>query len=99
MADTQNAHHGQPAKKRRVALTVERTTVGVLGGGAWGTALAIHCARMGHTTRLWCLEPEVESGINKEHENTVYLAGVKVGCGADGILRSGTHALRSKYTV
>lgn len=30
-----------------------RTQVGVLGGGAWGTALAIHCARMGHEVMIW----------------------------------------------
>ena len=29
-------------------LSSERTRVSVLGGGAWGTALALHAARMGH---------------------------------------------------
>lgn len=39
-------------------LSTERTNVGVVGGGAWGTALAVHCARMGHQVLLWALEPE-----------------------------------------
>jgi glycerol-3-phosphate dehydrogenase len=40
-------------------LSVERTQIGVLGGGAWGTALGIHCARMGHKVLMWAREPEV----------------------------------------
>lgn len=56
----------------------EHVAVGVIGGGAWGTALAIHCARIGHTTKLWAMEQEVVDGINgPEHENTVFLKGSK----------------------
>lgn len=40
-------------------LSEERTKIGVIGGGAWGTALALHCARMGHTVLMWAREPEV----------------------------------------
>ncbi len=28
-------------------------TIGVLGAGSWGTALAVHLARVGHEVRLW----------------------------------------------
>ena len=31
----------------------ERLPIAVLGAGSWGTALAIHCARVGHPTRLY----------------------------------------------
>lgn len=55
------------------ALSSERTRVAVLGGGAWGTALALHAARMGHDVLLWALEPEVKRAVNEEHENTVFL--------------------------
>jgi glycerol-3-phosphate dehydrogenase (NAD(P)+) len=48
-------------------------TIGVVGAGAWGTALASHAARLGHPTRLWALEPEVAAGVNERHVNTVYL--------------------------
>lgn len=43
------------------------------GGGAWGTALAAHAARMGHDTVLWAREPEVVTAINEQHENTAFL--------------------------
>lgn len=55
------------------SLSTERTTVGVIGGGAWGTALATHAARMGHDTIVWALEKEVADAINTQHENTVFL--------------------------
>ena len=32
-------------------------TVGVLGAGSWGTALAVHLARVGHDVRLWARDP------------------------------------------
>ena len=44
-------------------------TAGVIGGGAWGTALALVCARAGLTTTLYAREPEVVSTINEEREN------------------------------
>ena len=43
------------------------------GGGAWGTALAAHAARMGHDTVLWAREPEVVTAINEQHENIAFL--------------------------
>lgn len=48
---------------------------GVIGGGAWGTALAAVAARAGLNTRLWALEPEVATAINSTHENSVFLKG------------------------
>lgn len=54
-------------------LSAERTKVGVLGAGAWGTALALHCARMGHDVMIWALEAEVATQINVEHENKTFL--------------------------
>ncbi|MEW5687509.1 MAG: NAD(P)H-dependent glycerol-3-phosphate dehydrogenase [Pseudomonadota bacterium] len=50
--------------------------VGVIGGGAWGTALAQVCARAGRDVILWAREPEVVEAINGRHENTIFLAGV-----------------------
>ncbi len=50
--------------------------VGVIGGGAWGTALAAHVARMGHDTVLWAIESDVVDDINNAHENKRYLAGI-----------------------
>jgi len=49
---------------------------GVIGGGAWGTALAQVCARAGREVILWAREPEVVQAINTTHENAVFLKGV-----------------------
>jgi glycerol-3-phosphate dehydrogenase (NAD(P)+) len=47
----------------------------VIGGGAWGTALADLLARNGHETVLWAREEDVVDGINARHENARFLAG------------------------
>jgi glycerol-3-phosphate dehydrogenase (NAD(P)+) len=47
--------------------------VAVLGGGAWGTALADLLARKGDDVVLWAREPEVVTAINREHVNPVFL--------------------------
>jgi len=49
---------------------------GVIGGGAWGTALAQVCARAGLATTLWAREPDVVASINAGHENSLFLPGV-----------------------
>jgi glycerol-3-phosphate dehydrogenase (NAD(P)+) len=50
--------------------------VGVIGGGAWGTALAQVAATGGREILLWALEPEVVEAVNQRHENSLFLAGV-----------------------
>jgi glycerol-3-phosphate dehydrogenase (NAD(P)+) len=52
------------------------TRVGVMGGGAWGTALAQVCARAGREVILWAREPDVVETINARHENVSFLAGI-----------------------
>ena len=47
----------------------------VIGGGAWGTALAHLLATNGHDVRLWAREPEVVESVNSRHENAMFLAG------------------------
>jgi glycerol-3-phosphate dehydrogenase (NAD(P)+) len=59
---------------------------GVIGGGAWGTALAQVCARAGLETVLWAREAEVVSQVNEAGENRLFLPGVKL----DGAIRA-TH--------
>lgn len=49
--------------------------IGVVGAGAWGTALAQVAAQSGPVT-LWAYEPEVVAAINELRENSLYLAGV-----------------------
>lgn len=49
--------------------------IGVLGGGAWGTALANIAAAGGREVTLWAFEPDVVAAINATHENPLYLPG------------------------
>ena len=50
--------------------------IGVIGAGAWGTALAKHMAGKGLAVTLWAYEQDVVDGINRTHENPVFLPGV-----------------------
>ena len=52
--------------------------IGVIGGGAWGTALAQVAAQRGDPVTLWAREPEVVAAINATHENPLFLAGVSL---------------------
>lgn len=52
--------------------------IGVIGGGAWGTALAQVAASGGRDVLLWALENDVVAAINRIHENPIYLPGTKL---------------------
>ncbi len=54
---------------------------GIIGGGAWGTALATVARRAGLQVVLWAREPEVVAAINRDHENAWYLADVALDLG------------------
>ena len=47
--------------------------IGVIGAGAWGTALARLLARNGNSVQLWCREPETAKNILQDHVNTYFL--------------------------
>ena len=49
--------------------------LGVIGGGAWGTALAQVAAAEDEETLVWAREPEVVASVNETHENAAFLAG------------------------
>jgi glycerol-3-phosphate dehydrogenase (NAD(P)+) len=51
-------------------------SIGVIGAGAWGTALAQSCALAGRSVTLWAFEPEVVEAINTGHVNTAFLPDV-----------------------
>lgn len=50
--------------------------VAVIGGGAWGTALAQACARAGRSVTLWARELQVVSDIESHRQNRLFLPGV-----------------------
>jgi len=53
-------------------------TCGVIGAGAWGTALAITVHRAGLAVKLWAMEEEVVVSINEEHRNNLFLPDVDI---------------------
>ena len=52
--------------------------VSIIGGGSWGTALAIHVAKNAGAVRLWAREPEVVAGIRTRHRSPWYLPDVEI---------------------
>ncbi len=50
--------------------------IGVIGAGAWGTALALQLARKGHAVQLWAHEPETVAAIQETRENRFFLPGI-----------------------
>lgn len=54
------------------------TRVGFLGGGSWGTALALVLGRKGIGLDLWLRNKEQCEEINRTRENEKYLPGVKL---------------------
>jgi glycerol-3-phosphate dehydrogenase (NAD(P)+) len=52
--------------------------IGVIGAGAWGTALAQVYALAGHDVLLWAREDDVVHSVNEKHENTHFLKGVSL---------------------
>ena len=47
--------------------------IGIVGAGAWGTALAVTLCRAGHDVVLWAHEPEVIDGIRQDGRNPLFL--------------------------
>src|SRR2546425_2710560 len=54
------------------------TRIAVVGGGAWGTALADLLARKGEQVTLWAREQEVVESINQRHVNDMFLPGASL---------------------
>ncbi len=55
---------------------IEHATIGVVGAGAWGTALAQHAAHRGHAVRLWARDPALAAMVGAERTNPRYLPGI-----------------------
>ncbi|WP_295559689.1 NAD(P)H-dependent glycerol-3-phosphate dehydrogenase [uncultured Hyphomicrobium sp.] len=57
-------------------MSMER--VGVIGGGAWGTALAQTLTLAGRNVVLWAREPETVADINTRRVNRAFLPGISL---------------------
>jgi glycerol-3-phosphate dehydrogenase (NAD(P)+) len=64
--------------------------IGVIGAGAWGTALGAVAALAGRQVSLWARESAVVDSIRSKHENALFLAGVTL---PDAIAATGDLAL------
>lgn len=53
-------------------------SVAVLGGGAWGTALAQTAAAAGRSVILWARERDVVEGVNHRQDNPLFLPGIRL---------------------
>src|ERR671936_500529 len=62
-------------------MSEARDGVAIVGAGSWGTALAVHCGRIGLPVRLWARTPEVARAITATGRNPWYLTDVEVGTG------------------
>jgi glycerol-3-phosphate dehydrogenase (NAD(P)+) len=51
------------------------TKIGVIGAGAWGTALSMLLADKGHDVTLWMYEKDLAEELERARENRVYLPG------------------------
>ncbi len=59
-------------------LDTRKFKIGVVGGGAWGTALANLLTSKGYAVDLWVFEKEVKDQIQKTGENKIFLPGIKL---------------------
>jgi glycerol-3-phosphate dehydrogenase (NAD(P)+) len=57
-------------------MNLESPTIGVVGAGSWGTALANLLSSKGYAVQLWAFEKEVKESIDAARENTLFLPGV-----------------------
>ncbi|HET8729387.1 MAG TPA: NAD(P)H-dependent glycerol-3-phosphate dehydrogenase [Alphaproteobacteria bacterium] len=52
--------------------------IAVIGGGAWGTALATVARRAGREVVLWARDPKVVDAVNADHANPAFLPGLRL---------------------
>lgn len=55
--------------------------IGVIGAGAWGTALAMQGVRAENEVLMWAFEPELVESMNEKRENDLFLAGHRLPAG------------------
>ena len=54
------------------------STIGIVGAGSWGTALATVLAGKGNTVRIWDIDERHLRSMEENRENTDYLPGVSL---------------------
>ena len=59
-----------------ISVAEKAPRIGIIGGGSWGSALAVHCAAKGMTVGLWVYEEDLLDRMIESRVNDVYLPGV-----------------------
>ncbi len=57
-------------------MSTDNLKVAIIGGGAFGTALACVSARAGHDTLIYLRDEDVAQSINQHHQNQARLPGI-----------------------
>ena len=52
--------------------------IGVIGAGAWGTALAMALRGAGREVLIWARDPALADRLNSDHETPAYLPDVRL---------------------
>ena len=52
--------------------------ISIIGAGTMGTALAQLLAANGHSVKLWAWEPELAAAVNTQHENALFMPGIRL---------------------
>ncbi len=74
-------------------------TIAILGAGSWGTALAIHLARVGHDVRLWARDPELVEQLVATRANPRYLPDIGLPEGVTPVARHAAALQDAKVVV
>jgi len=53
-------------------------SIGIIGAGSWGTALAEVLAENGYHPLFWTRSNEISHEINSNHTNSLFLPGTKL---------------------
>ncbi len=59
-------------------MSAERRSITILGGGSWGTALAVLLESKGHGVTVWELFPERAEALRQDRENKQMLPGIRI---------------------
>lgn len=73
--------------------------IGIVGGGAFGTAMACVLGRSGHEVALWAREPEVVAAINDDRRNPLFLDGIELPPGIAATADMGAAVQRAELVL
>ena len=73
--------------------------IAVLGAGSWGTALAVHLGRAGHTIRLWARDAALVEQMAASRTNPRYLPDAQLPTGVTPVSSLGEALDRAAFVI